>query len=99
MSISHDEVRRIAELARLELSEESVARMAAELSEVLEFAAALSRLDLEGLEPSGFAPIEAPLRDDQPDGRRLGPDQALAAAPERGDGFFLVPPIVEYLEP
>ena len=48
---------------------------------------------------TGFAPGAAPLREDELDGRRLTPEQALAAAPEGEDGFFLVPPIVENLNP
>lgn len=99
MSISRDEVRRIAELARLEIPEERIERMAAELSAVLEFADTLSKLDLEGCEPTVFAPAGTPLREDAPDGRTLTPDVALAAAPEAEHGFFLVPPVVENLNP
>jgi aspartyl/glutamyl-tRNA(Asn/Gln) amidotransferase C subunit len=59
----------------------------------------LNRLDLAGLEPSQFAPAGAPLRDDAVNGRRLSREAALAAAPEREDGFFRVPPVVENLNP
>lgn len=99
MAIERAEVERIAALARLEIEEEALARTARELSEVLEFVATLRRLDLGGCEPSAFAPAEAPLRDDVPNGRRLTNDQALAGAPEAEDGFFLVPPIVENVNP
>ena len=99
MAITRDEVRRIAELARLEIPEAKLDRLAGELSKVLDFAATLNRLDLAGLEPSHFAPAEAPLREDAVNGRRLTRDAALAAAPEREDGFFRVPPVVENLEP
>ena len=99
MAIDGEEVRRIATLARLEIAEEDLPRMARELSAVLDFVAALQRLDLAGCEPSTLAPGEAPLREDELDGRRLTPEQALAAAPEGEDGFFLVPPIVENLNP
>ena len=99
MSIERDEVIRIAELARLEIPEDQVTRLAGQLSQVLDFAATLHQLDLEGCEPTVFAPSDAPLRADRPDGRRLTPEQALAAAPEGEDGFFLVPPIVENVNP
>lgn len=99
MAITRDEVRRIAELARLEIPEGRLDRMAKELSQVLDFAATLNRLDLSGMEPSQFAPTGAPLREDHVNGRRLARDAALAAAPEREDGFFRVPPIVENLNP
>lgn len=99
MSIDRDEVARIAELARLEIPAGQVERLAAQLSQVLDFAAQLHQLDLSGCEPTVFAPADAPLREDQPDGRRLGAERALAAAPESESGFFLVPPIVENVNP
>jgi len=99
MSIQRDDVRRIAELARLEIPEDRIEKMAAELSAVLDFAEALRRLDLEGCEPTAFAPATTPLREDVPDGRRLAVEQATAAAPESEHGFFLVPPVVENLNP
>jgi aspartyl-tRNA(Asn)/glutamyl-tRNA(Gln) amidotransferase subunit C len=99
MPISRDEVRRIAELARIEIPQERIERTARELSAVLDYAAALRRLDLAGCEPSVFAAADLPLREDGPDGRRLAPETALAAAPEGEQGFFLVPPVVENLNP
>ena len=99
MSIDRDEVIRIAELARLEIPEGQIERLAGQLSQVLDFAATIQQLDLKGCEPTVFAPADAPLRADEPDGRRLTPAQALAAAPEGEDGFFLVPPIVENVNP
>lgn len=99
MSITRDEVRRIAELARLAIPEERIDRMAAELSAVLDFAGTIRKLDLEGCEPTAFAPAGTPPREDVLDGRRLGAEAALAAAPEGEHGFFLVPPVVENLNP
>jgi aspartyl-tRNA(Asn)/glutamyl-tRNA(Gln) amidotransferase subunit C len=99
MAIDRAEVRRIAELARLELTTEAEERMAAELSAVLEFVDALNQLDLTGCEPTVFAPADASLREDEPNGRRLGSDVATAGAPEAESGFFLVPPIVENVNP
>src|SRR5262245_41553307 len=99
MAISRDEVKRIAELARLEIPEAKLDRLAGELSKVLDFASTLRSLDLAGFETSAFAPADAPLREDAVNGRRLTRDAALAAAPEREDGYFRVPPVVENLNP
>jgi len=99
MPIRREEVERIAELARLELAPERLERAAAELSRVLDFVAALDRLDLAGCEPSVFAPADASLREDVPDGDRLDAGRATAMAPSAEDGYFLVPPIVENLNP
>lgn len=97
--MNREEVLRVAELARLELAPEGIERMRRELSAVLDFVQTLKRLDLEGLEPTTFAPANAKLREDQTDARQLSPDEALASAPEREGAFFLVPPIVENLDP
>lgn len=99
MSIDRQEVARIAELARLEIPANDVDRVAAQLSSVLDFVATLDQLDLSGCEPTAFAPADAPLRADAPDGRRLTAELATAAAPESEEHFFLVPPIVENVNP
>lgn len=94
-----DEVRSIAALARLEVPEEHLERVAMELTEVLAFVATLGQLDLAGCEPMSVAPTGAPLREDRRDHRTLGTEVALAAAPERDGSFFLVPPVVENVNP
>jgi aspartyl-tRNA(Asn)/glutamyl-tRNA(Gln) amidotransferase subunit C len=91
MSIGADDVRHIARLARLDLSEDEVERFRRELSAILEY---VNRL--EELEPGRAAEPESPdqpLREDQivgwPDPSWFL-DQALSR-----DGFFLVPRVVE----
>jgi len=91
MSIGADDVRHIARLARLDLSEDEVQRFRRELSAILEY---VNRL--EELEPGSAAepePPDQPLRED----RVVGwpePSWFLNQAPSR-DGFFLVPRVVE----
>jgi aspartyl-tRNA(Asn)/glutamyl-tRNA(Gln) amidotransferase subunit C len=97
MAIPREEVERIAALARLSLTPERLDRLAAELSRVLEFVETLGDDDADGAETPATA-ADA-LRDDVVDGRRLGPDVVAAMAPEAEDGFVIVPPIVEHLEP
>jgi len=99
MSIDKAEVTRIADLARLEIPADDVEKVVAQLSSVLDFVATLNQLDLTGCAPMAFAPADAPLRADEPDGRRLTPEAATAAAPESEEHFFLVPPIVENVNP
>ena len=99
MSIDRDEVRRVAELARLVLPEASVERAAAQLSEILAFVETLRQLDLADCEPSTFASTETALREDEVDGRRLSTADALRATPAAETGYFLVPPIVEDVNP
>ena len=99
MSIDRAEVARIAELARLEIPEDQMELLAGQLSQVLDFATQIQQLDLAGCDPTVFAPADAPMRADLPDGRRLTPEKALAMAPQGEHGFFLVPPIVENVNP
>jgi aspartyl-tRNA(Asn)/glutamyl-tRNA(Gln) amidotransferase subunit C len=99
MAIDRAEAARIASLARLAIPDAELDRVAAQLSQVLDFVARLEELDLAGLEPSAFAPAGEPLRSDEPDGRTLAPGAATAGAPEAEAGYFLVPPVVEALEP
>jgi aspartyl-tRNA(Asn)/glutamyl-tRNA(Gln) amidotransferase subunit C len=99
VAIERAEVERIAELARLHLEPERIEQVTAQLSRVLEFVETLNQLDLEGCEPGEVAATADSLRDDHVNGRRLGTDLAVANAPETEAGFFLVPPVVDHLEP
>ena len=95
MSISRDEVRRIALLARLSLTDVEEEELAGQLSHILEHFQRLAELDTEGVEPTAhIAPMEPAYRDDaalnQPD-----PERWLANAPGRDDAFFKVPKIIE----
>ena len=98
MGIRPEEVRRVAELARLELGEGETERMAAELSAVLDYAEAIRRL----APPPGATPEPggaADLRADEPGGATLTNRQALAMAPASQEGFFVVPAFLESAEP
>lgn len=99
MAIDRAEAARIAELARLDIPAGELDQVAVQLSQVLEFVARLDELDLAGLAPTAFAPADAPLRADQPDGRTLDAETATRGAPEAEYGWFIVPPVVENLEP
>jgi aspartyl-tRNA(Asn)/glutamyl-tRNA(Gln) amidotransferase subunit C len=89
--IDRDQVLHVARLARLELSDAEVDRMAAELSGILEHVDRISELDLEGVEPtSHVVELENVLRADEPR-PSLNRDAALANAPDPSDGAFRVP--------
>jgi aspartyl-tRNA(Asn)/glutamyl-tRNA(Gln) amidotransferase subunit C len=85
------QVLHVARLARLELSEDEVQRMAGELSHVLEHIEKIRELDLEGVAPtSHVVDVTDALRPDEPR-PCLPPEVALAAAPEPLEGGFGVP--------
>ena len=83
----------MARLARLELNDEEVDRMAAELSKVLDHIEAIRELDLEGVPPTSHViDVVNVLRADEIT-PSLPRDVALAAAPEPlGDGFGVPSP-------
>jgi aspartyl-tRNA(Asn)/glutamyl-tRNA(Gln) amidotransferase subunit C len=85
------QVLHVARLARLELSEDEVQRMAGELSKVLDHIEKIRELDLEGVAPtSHVVEVTDALRPDEPR-PCLPPEVALAAAPEPLEGGFGVP--------
>ncbi len=91
MALDRDQVLHVARLARLELSEEELERMASELSRVLDHVEKIRELDLEGVPPtSHVVDVPAPLRADTPE-PCLPRHVVLASAPEPVRGRFGVP--------
>ncbi|HVX39069.1 MAG TPA: Asp-tRNA(Asn)/Glu-tRNA(Gln) amidotransferase subunit GatC [Gemmatimonadaceae bacterium] len=99
MSVSLDDVRHIAALARLGLSDERARSVVAELNTILAHMDVLSNVDTSGLEPvAGIGAAGMPLRPD------AGPPIPLAReresfAPRMRDGFFLVPRLSTHEDP
>jgi len=92
--IRPEEVREIAVLARLDLSEQEIQRMTVDLDAILTYVGQLQELDTSAVEPMTHAvPFDCPLRDDQM-GPSLPVEEALANAPRREGQFFQVPRIV-----
>ena len=94
-NITPDDVRHVARLARLELSEAELERMRAEMDAILAYMDKLRSLDTTGVEPTSHAvPLRNVMRDDEP--RPSFPrDDMLANAPDRAGDFFRVPRIIE----
>jgi aspartyl-tRNA(Asn)/glutamyl-tRNA(Gln) amidotransferase subunit C len=89
--LDRSQVLHVARLARLELSEEEVERMAGELSKVLDHIEKIRELDLEGVPPtSHVVDVVNVLRPDKPR-PSLPVEVALGAAPEPVQGGFGVP--------
>jgi aspartyl-tRNA(Asn)/glutamyl-tRNA(Gln) amidotransferase subunit C len=98
MKITEDEVRYVANLANLTLSESETAQLAHNLDEILGHMDRLAEIDTEGVEPMSQvlydAPETATLRADVPRAP-LGSEAALANAPLAGPGYFKVPLVIE----
>lgn len=98
MTIDEKTVRHVALLARLELSDQELARYARELSAVLAYAEQLDRMGLERLAPMTEVTASHPeARADEVE-PSLPRDAVLRAAPASDGEYFLVPPVVEYPE-
>jgi len=95
MEVTPDLVRHLAELSRLDLSDEEVERIIPELRSVLAYFDRISDIDADELEEM-VRPIfsENVLRADEP-AAGLDQDEALALAPEKENGFFKLPRVVE----
>jgi aspartyl-tRNA(Asn)/glutamyl-tRNA(Gln) amidotransferase subunit C len=98
VKITEKEVRYVAALANLNLSDAEVVRFQSELSGILDHFDKLNEIDTEGVEPMAQVLSEsgasATLRDDVPV-PPLGNEAALANAPQPGAGYFKVPKVIE----
>lgn len=93
--IDEAEVRRIAKLARLSLSDEEIRRFAGQLASILDHFEQIESLDTEGVEPLTHAlPVANVLREDEV-GEGLSHEQALANAPESERECFRVPTVLD----
>jgi aspartyl-tRNA(Asn)/glutamyl-tRNA(Gln) amidotransferase subunit C len=90
-SISIDDVRYVAQLARLEMPEARLKTMQAELDMILQSIGKISELRLDDVPPTTHAlEVVNVLADDVPH-ESLPTEQALASAPDAADGCFRVP--------
>jgi len=95
MSLSKDDVRKIAFLARIRVPDERLEPLAGELNNIVGWVEQLQEVDTDGVEPmTSVVDVETPLRDDVvTDGAVT--EKVLANAPDRNDAFFGVPKVVE----
>ena len=98
MKITEKDVRYVAALAHLDLTDEEAPEYAANMSSILDYVDKLNELDTTNVEPM------AQVLTDAPDGISLRPDRetpslpldlSLANAPEAGAGHFKVPKVIE----
>ena len=95
MALSEKEVRHIALLSRLQLTDEEVKQYASQLTDILDYVKKLQSLDTEGVEPmisaSGSGRV---FREDQPR-PGLPREAAFEGAPSHDEEYFRVPPVIE----
>ncbi len=94
-SIDQAEVRHIMQLSRLNLTDEEIERFSEQLSSILQYVEQLNELDTADVEPTAHAlPIHNVFREDEATSP-LPVDAVLANAPQREQGFFKVPKVLD----
>ena len=95
MSVTKDDVRKVARLSRIAVPDDKLEGLAAELNGIMGWIEQLNAVDVEGVEPlTSVVEASLPMRSDEvTDGNRR--DEVLANAPKSDEGFFVVPRSVE----
>lgn len=94
MALTKEDVLKIADLARLEVSEDECQKFAGQLSSILSYVDKLNALDVASIEPMAHAVlVPTPLRKDVAvQDQTL--ERSLSNAPDREDSFFKVPRVI-----
>nr|WP_321361906.1 Asp-tRNA(Asn)/Glu-tRNA(Gln) amidotransferase subunit GatC [uncultured Hyphomonas sp.] len=95
MSVTKDDVRKVARLSRIAVDEAHLEDLAGELNGILGWIDQLNEVDVSDVEPmTSVVETKLPMREDVVTDGNI-PDQVLANAPRTEDGFFVVPKSVE----
>ncbi len=93
--IDENQVRHVAKLSRLKLSSEELALFSGQLNSILDYINQLNEVDTESVRPMSH-PLDLHniFREDAV-AESLPRGEALANAPKKRDGFFVVPPVLD----
>jgi len=95
MSLTQEQVRWVAHLARLDLSEAELETLTRQLRPILEYVDQLQKINTDNVEPLAHPlPIHNVFRPDEP-APSLPVDEALRNAPDRRANFYGVPAVLE----
>ena len=93
--ISEEQVRKVAELSRLDLTDEEVLEFAGQLSSILEYTEKMNKLGTDKVDPMSHPlPISNCFREDSVK-ESLGTEKTLGNAPQRDGEYFKVPKILD----
>ena len=94
MATDHIDVRYVAGLARLELTDAECETFQPQLDAILKYAETLGSLDVDGIEPTAHpVPVYDVMREDKP-GQSLPVEAVLANAPDQAQGQIRVPKVI-----
>jgi aspartyl-tRNA(Asn)/glutamyl-tRNA(Gln) amidotransferase subunit C len=98
MSITREEIIKVAELARLHFSDEELGEFTAQFQRILDYIEQLKELDVEGIEPTSHVSLSADFEKHMFRGDEARPslpvEESLANAPDPGMGHFRVPRVI-----
>ena len=95
MSLTIEEIRHIAALARVGMSDSEIDSMRRQISDILEHFDVLKKIDTEGVEPTGHSiALQSVMRDDRAE-PSCGIEDMLANAPRRDGDFVRVRAVLE----
>ncbi|MBN9654858.1 Asp-tRNA(Asn)/Glu-tRNA(Gln) amidotransferase subunit GatC [Halobacillus sp. GSS1] len=93
--ISKEEVKHVANLARLAITEEEATTFTKQLDDIITYAEQLNEIDTTGVEPTTHVlDLKNVMRKDEPK-KWISQDDALKNAPDKQDGQFKVPSVLE----
>ena len=94
MSISRQDIEKVALLARLQLTDDELSKMTAELAQIVGYVDQLGDVGTEGVEPMAHAIEIANVFRDDAVAESLPREEALANAPHRDERGYLVPAVL-----
>jgi aspartyl-tRNA(Asn)/glutamyl-tRNA(Gln) amidotransferase subunit C len=95
MSVTNEQVRHIARLARIAMTDEELERLVPEINNILGWVEQLDEVNTDGVEPlTAVIDVKQRLRDDVVNDGNIR-EEILANAPEAQHGFFAVPKVIE----
>lgn len=95
MSVTKDDVRKVARLSRIAVPEDKLDALAGELTGIMGWIEQLNEVDVEGVAPmTSVVETVMPMRTDEVTDGNIQ-SQVLANAPKTEEGFFVVPKAVE----
>ena len=95
MKITKKEVLYVAQLARLDLDEKSIERFAGQIGEILGYIDKLNQVETEGIRPTSHAIFLTNAFREDAESIHMDREKALANAPEKQNGNFVVPRVIE----
>jgi aspartyl-tRNA(Asn)/glutamyl-tRNA(Gln) amidotransferase subunit C len=94
MSISRQDIEKVALLARLQLTDDELSKMTVELAQIVGYVDQLGEVDTDGIEPMAHPIEKANVFRNDVVAESLPRDEALANAPHRDERGYLVPAVL-----